>query len=108
MARTIPVQVIGDTSVLSFDGAAYSLTSVQKAALKYSAHATFQVGVVDSSITLRVDLFEDAGITLPQLLQLLQNEALDQVLREKVFAETAVERQLILSYAFSRSKLTTE
>ena len=108
MARAIPVRVIGGTSVLSFDGAAYSLTSVQKAALKYSACAAFQVDVADSSIALRVELFEDAGITLSQLLQLLQNEALDQVLRERVFAETAVERQLILSYSFSRSKLTTK
>ena len=108
MTRAISHRVIGDRTSLAFCCDAYSLTSIQKAALKYSDRASFTFDLSDSSIIVQVELFEDAGLTLPQLQQLLQNEVLDQVLREKVFAETAVERQLILSYAFSRSKLTTE
>lgn len=108
MARAIPSTLIGETASQSFDSSVYSLTAVQKAALKFSDRAAFTVQRAESAIVVTMALFADADLGLTQLVQLLQNEALDQVLRETLAAETAVERQLILSYAFSRSKLSAE
>lgn len=88
----------------SFDPAAYSVDAVQRAAYRLSDRGSFEVVVGEAAIEVTVTpLGEEADA--PALMAELRGEALDQVLRERIRAETADVRNLVLALAFSRTGL---
>jgi His-Xaa-Ser system protein HxsD len=90
--------------VLSFDQAVHSIDSVQRAAYRLSDRVSCEIGVVDGSIEVRATVL-DQEADLDALLAEFRTEVLDQVLRERIRAETADVRNLVLAMAFSRTGL---
>ncbi|NJA90244.1 hypothetical protein HCX48_13590 [Rhodocyclus tenuis] len=95
---------------VEFDTTAYSLFAVQKACHRFSNQASFNVQVVEtegvSSIKVFLQLMNGTSDEeLTRLVQLLNNEALEQQLREKIRLQTEGVRNLILAHAFSKTGL---
>jgi His-Xaa-Ser system protein HxsD len=102
----IPVRLVGDSVEVEFDESVYSLDTIQRASLKYSDLASIAIyRGTPGSLCAKAALFDDAGISADELGKVLVNEVMDQALRERIAVQTSTERNLILSYTFSRSKL---
>lgn len=102
----IPARLVGDSVEIEFDESVYSLDTLQRASLKYSDLASIAISrSASGSLCAKATLFEDASITADELGKVLVNEVMDQSLRERIAQQTFTERNLILSYTFSRSKL---
>lgn len=92
------------TQKIAFDRTANSVDAVQRAAYRFTDRVTCDVIVGDAVVEVVVSpLEEDADMTA--LVGELRNEVLDQVLRERIRAETADVRNLVLALAFSRTGL---
>jgi len=91
---------------ISFDTRAFSIETVQKAALKFTRLASFEF-LPKGEHELQVAVRAISGVELvgDQFAALFRNEVLDQHLRGVVARETETERNLILAYAFSNTKL---
>jgi His-Xaa-Ser system protein HxsD len=92
--------------VLEFDSKVYSAEAVQKAAYRFINRMAAAVSLDGEKI--RCELKPDAGTPsegIEALIADFSKEVLDQNLRERIKAETAQARNLILSYAFSKSGL---
>lgn len=85
----------------------YRLIAVQKAAYRIAARCTVILGSIhDDQIDVEIRLVSKGGNTeLREATRLLFQEMLDQELREKVAAETAPLRALLLAIAYSRTGL---
>lgn len=104
--RRIPTCLVGESVEVEFDESVYSLDTIQRASLKYSDLASIAIWhSASGSLCAKVTLFDDAGISADELGKVLVNEVMDQALRERIAEQTSAERNLILSYTFSRSKL---
>ena len=91
---------------VTFDTDVYSLTTIQKAALKFTNAFSFQFEITDAKVNVRIHSLSDAFTATESTIELaLHNEVLDQHLRAIVARETETERNLILAYAFSNTKL---
>lgn len=102
----IPTRLVGDSIEVEFDESVYSLDTIQRASLKYSDLASIAVcRSASGTLCAKATLFGDAGISADELGKVLVNEVMDQALRERIAEQTSTERNLILSYTFSRSKL---
>jgi His-Xaa-Ser system protein HxsD len=89
-----------------FDGNVYALTTIQKAALKFTDTFSFQFEADNDRVTVTVRPMSDAYTASDSTIErLLHNEVLDQHLRSLVARETETERNLILAHAFSNTKL---
>ena len=89
-----------------FDGKVYSLTTIQKAALKFTDAFSFQFEADNGRVKVTVRPLSDAYTASDSTIErLLHNEVLDQHLRALVASETETERNLILAHAFSNTKL---
>jgi His-Xaa-Ser system protein HxsD len=89
-----------------FDTRVFGLPLIQKACLKFSAAAAFAFAL-ESDHILRVEVTPTGAFEFgaEAFTAQLHNEVLDQSLRETVARETEKERDLILAYAFSNTKL---
>jgi His-Xaa-Ser system protein HxsD len=92
------------TEIVAFDRDAYSVDAVQRAAYRFADRASCEVKVGDEEIEAVVSPLKD-GTDMASLVGEFRNEALDQVLRERIRAETADVRNLVLALAFSRTGL---
>jgi His-Xaa-Ser system protein HxsD len=90
--------------VLSFDQAVHSIDAVQRAAYRLSDRISCEISVADGSIEVRATVL-DQETELNELFAEFRTEVLDQVLRERIRAETADVRNLVLAMAFSRTGL---
>ncbi len=91
---------------VQFERAVYSLETLQKAALKFTNVCSFAFETTDSATVVSITRLRSIEVTdLNDVARLFQNEVLDQHLRWLVAKETEAERNLILSYAFSNTKL---
>jgi His-Xaa-Ser system protein HxsD len=88
----------------SFDPSAHSVDAVQRAAYRLSDLASFEVIVAGNAISVTISPLTEEG-NLAELVAELRSEVLDQVLRERIRAETADVRNLVLALAFSRTGL---
>jgi His-Xaa-Ser system protein HxsD len=88
-----------------FDRAGHSLDAVQRAAYRFSDRMSCDIAGGDKSIEVRLHIAEDRE-DADSLLADFRNEVLDQVLRERIRAETADVRNLVLALAFSKTDLT--
>lgn len=96
--------------VLDFDVNAFSLQAVQKACLRFSDVASFEVqlqprGDKASIVVTANPLGPKSEDGMENLGKLLRNEALDQQLREQIRSQTEGMRNLILAHAFSKTGL---
>jgi His-Xaa-Ser system protein HxsD len=89
---------------VSFDSAAASLDAVQRAAYRLSDRMSCDISASDSRLTATIHP-SDAETDVDALLGDFRNEVLDQVLRERVRAETGDVRNLVLALAFSKTGL---
>jgi His-Xaa-Ser system protein HxsD len=89
---------------LSFDHAAYSLDAVQRAAYRFSDRMSCDIAEGDGATEVTVRLAEGADDPATVLAD-FRNEVLDQVLRERIRAETGEVRNLVLALAFSKTGL---
>jgi His-Xaa-Ser system protein HxsD len=91
---------------ISFDSALFSADTVQRASLKFTDTCSFEFQLKDRSIDALVTLKNTAATLQSKEFEgLLRNEVLDQHLRSIIAKETENERNLILAYAFSNTKL---
>lgn len=90
---------------VSFDAEAYSIDAVQRAAYRLSDRISCEISSSDGLIEVEVTALEDSS-DLALIVGELRNEALDQVLRERIREETTDVRNLVLALAFSRTGLS--
>lgn len=91
--------------VISFDRAGHSVDAVQRAAYRFSDRLACEVTTGDGSIDVRAVVLDeqaDPDLSVAEF----RNEVLDQVLRERIRAETSEVRNLVLALAFSQTELT--
>jgi His-Xaa-Ser system protein HxsD len=95
-------------SVVEFDSRIYSIETLQKAALKFTRVASFDFRIAGEH-QIQVSARSNPGLELSsdQFIDAYRNEVLDQHLRAIVSRETEAERNLILAYAFSNTKLVS-
>jgi His-Xaa-Ser system protein HxsD len=95
-----------DSARIDFDSRIYSLDVIQRAALKFSDVCSLSFTVIsDHGIGVDIQPLAGRKASVSQVAGLLKNEVLDQALRERIAKETETERNLILAYAFSNTKL---
>ena len=90
--------------LVSFDRTGHSIDSVQRAAYRFSDRLSCEIASNDEAIEVRVS-FLDEGADPDEILRDFRVEVLDQVLRERIRAETADVRNLVLALAFSQTGL---
>jgi His-Xaa-Ser system protein HxsD len=90
--------------ILSFDRSAATLDAIQRAAYRLSDRLSCDIVAEVEAIEVTVHP-SDPEADLEALLGDFRNEVLDQVLRERVRAETGEVRNLVLALAFSRTGL---
>jgi len=84
----------------------YSLDVVQRAAFRCTDMVSVEFSFAsDQEIIVLLTVKPNISIEPSTLRARFHNELLDQQLRSVIAAETKVERDLILSYAFSNTKL---
>ena len=90
---------------LDLDQSVYSLIAVQKAAYRFIDRLTVLISQSEAVITCDIEVITGCNELLESLVADFKRELLDQQLRLQIKAETTAVRNLILSYAFSRSGL---
>lgn len=90
---------------ITFDAAAYSVDAIQRAAYRFSDR--FSCDLVTGSDAHRCILTvpRQGDEAIEALLADFRTEVLDQVLRERIRAETREVRNVILALAFSNTGL---
>lgn len=89
---------------LEFDAKVTSVIAIEKACYRFSDRFASVVSTTEDSITVAID-FLVAPDEQDFVIRQFKTEVLDQSLREKIAADTALERNLILSFAFSQTGL---
>jgi His-Xaa-Ser system protein HxsD len=89
---------------LTFDSRINTPLVIEKAAYKFLDRFAALLRIEGEVIFVNLD-FQASVEDQDEVVRLFKIEVLDQSLREKIATATQVERNLILSYAFSRSGL---
>jgi His-Xaa-Ser system protein HxsD len=96
----------GDCVSIRIDLRVYPLEVVQRAAFKCTDLASFNFSIVaDHEVDVTATVKPTISVATGDVKARFQNELLDQKLRQTVADETKNERDLILAYAFSNTKL---
>lgn len=90
---------------VSFNRSGHSLDAVQRAAYRLSDRLSCDVSENTEAIEVTLHIADDDSDP-DTVLADFRNEVLDQVLRERIRAETADVRNLVLAAAFSKTGLT--
>lgn len=91
--------------VLTFEPSVASLDTLQRAALKFTGLCSFDIAPAGDRLAVTVSFPFKHQVDTDEVIGRFRNEVLDQTLRERIASETAQERNLILAYAFSNTKL---
>lgn len=91
-------------ATVSFDSSTASLDAVQRAAYRLSDRISCEISEKAGELGVTIHP-SDPEADMRGLLAEFRNEVLDQVLRERVRAETGEVRNLVLALAFSRTGL---
>lgn len=98
--------LVESRAVVEFDSSIYGVSTVQKAALKFTDVCSFSFRSSPASVIVEINALPSASaVIFAEVTERFKNEVLDQHLRHVVAQETEVERNLILAYAFSNTKL---
>ena len=91
---------------IRLDCRVYSLETAQRAAFRCTDLASFEFAFpADNEVVVTAIVKTGVEIRPEDLLARFRNELLDQKLRQTIAEETKNERDLILAYAFSNTKL---
>lgn len=90
---------------LDLDKTVYSLEAVQKASYRFIDRLTVVISQSEQNISCEIDTTDGRTEMIEAMLADFKRELLDQQLRIQIKNETTDVRNLILSYAFSRSGL---
>lgn len=94
---------------VTFDPQIYDLGVLQKAAIKFTEFCAFDFGFDGSGkIEVKIEFPFSVSPDTATVIGQYRNEVLDQSLRARVAKETETERNLILAYAFSNTKLVAD
>jgi His-Xaa-Ser system protein HxsD len=95
-----------NSKAIQFDLNLFDADSIERAALKFSGacHHEFRIDGA-MLIVLACSAEQGVDVDLDEYAHKLRAEVLDQQLRKRIAAETENERNLILAYAFSNTKL---
>lgn len=97
---------MSDPLSIQFDLKIYTIDTLQRAALKFTDACSFDFRSEGDVGTVTVSsASESFELQAESLVAKYRNEVLDQHLRAVVAKETESERNLILAYAFSNTKL---
>lgn len=91
-----------------FDSSAHSADAIQRAAYRFSDRLSLDLVMAEGEFVCNLSLPDELADRVPEVLADFRTEVLDQVLRERIRAETEPVRNLILSLAFSRTDLIDE
>lgn len=91
--------------LLHLDPTIYPLEAVQKAAYRFIDRLTILISQDGGQIVCNIAMVPGITTPLEIVVDDFKRELLDQQLRLKIKAETTDVRNLILSYAFSRTGL---
>lgn len=93
--------------LVTFDAAVFSLLAVKKAAYRYSDRVAINIRAASGEICCDLEPLDSSASEedVSRLEAAFKAEVLDMDLREVIARETAVERNLILSLAFSATSL---
>jgi His-Xaa-Ser system protein HxsD len=95
-----------DPITLTIDSRVYTLDVVQRAAFRCSDLASFNFSIASElEISVVITIKASLDIKPSDICARFESELLDQQLRQTIADETKVERDLILAYAFSNTKL---
>lgn len=95
-----------DAIQLEFDSRIYSVDTLQRAALKFTDACSFDFRLRGDIAEVAIAPLNEAyTLKVDPLVASFRNEVLDQHLRSIIAKETENERNLILAYAFSNTKL---
>jgi His-Xaa-Ser system protein HxsD len=86
---------------VTFDAASHSVNAIQRAAYRFSDR--FSCELVSGEVEHRCVLTVVGDIDLDAQIADFRTEVLDQVLRERIRAETEPIRTMILAQAFSKT-----
>jgi His-Xaa-Ser system protein HxsD len=92
---------------LELDQEVYSLEVCKKACYALMHYASCQIKKTDSSIRILARPGDDCSVTSQEFEALLLDELLDYSLRDSISAQTEDIRNVILSNAFSNTKLVS-
>lgn len=90
---------------LRLDKTVYSLEAVQKAAYRFIDRLVIVISQDEQQLLCDIDSVEGIDKSFEEILARFKQELLDQQLRRQIKEETESVRNLILSFAFSRSGL---
>jgi His-Xaa-Ser system protein HxsD len=90
---------------LKIEKSIYDLDCVQRAAASLGNLASFNFNETAETLTVLISIRSPSTLTDKDVGDRLLAELLDQRLRQKVAAETKTERDLVLAYAFSNTKI---
>lgn len=90
---------------LTIEKSIYDLDCVQRAAASLGSLASFNFSETTSTITVLISVRSPSTLTGKDIGDRLLSELLDQRLRQQIAAETKTERDLVLAYAFSNTKI---
>lgn len=93
---------------LVFEKASYTADAIQRAVYRLSDRLSCDLTSDGDLFRCIVHVFDEDSGRVDDTLNDLRNEALDQVLRERIRNQTELARNLILSLAFSRTELTEQ
>lgn len=86
---------------LTFDVASHSVDAIQRAAYRFSDRVSCELASGDAEHCCVLTALSDADLDV--LIADFRTEVLDQVLRERIRAETEPIRTMILAQAFSKT-----
>jgi len=86
---------------LTFDAASHSVDAIQRAAYRFSDRVSCEL--VSGDVEHRCVLTAFGDVDLDAQIADFRTEVLDQVLRERIRAETEPIRTMILAQAFSKT-----
>jgi His-Xaa-Ser system protein HxsD len=93
------------TATVLVDKSVYDLDCVQRAAASLTNLASFNFQDCDGNISITICIRSPTTLTSNDLSDRFLNELLDQSLRQRIATETKTERDLVLAYAFSNTKI---
>lgn len=109
--RSCDSRPVDDTvkTTIAFDTKVFAAETVKKAAYRFIDRFTVDFDLSDSRLTCTLSFAEDASAEVAaKLAEEFKKEVLDQDLRERIKAETAPIRNLILAHVFSKTGLIAD
>jgi len=93
---------------IAFDSNAHSADAIQRAAYRFSDRLALDLRSSEGSFNCTLHIADQADTDVDSLIADFRCEVLDQVLRERIRAETEDVRNVVLAFAFSNTGLSQE